>query len=129
VGCNLYNAYKVKVKRDEKPISKSDEPPTRDATPMGMRGDLTKLLLSSINEKQVIILSRLYYNRNEGITSVLRSLSISEEIPLSTLKLNARKLREFGLIAFSGGGSLRPATLTKSGSTILSIINKVNAEP
>ncbi|MCW6160388.1 MAG: hypothetical protein LVQ95_04865 [Candidatus Micrarchaeales archaeon] len=43
-------------------------------------------------------------------------------IPLSTLKLNAKILKELELVDFSDGSRLRDARLTDAGSQILGII-------
>lgn len=85
---------------------------------------LAFLVLRTLSEKQILILSRIGPNRNEGITSILRSLSAVSLIPLSTLKLNARKLRDLGLIDFSCGESLRPAVLTGPGKSVFAAIRR-----
>ncbi len=53
-----------------------------------------------------------------GVSATLANLSLSHGVPLSTLKLNARILRELGLIAISDSSVL----LTESGFETLSLL-------
>jgi len=74
-------------------------------------------LLRALNKNQILILSEIENNSSETITSLLTKLSKKSKIPLSTLKLNAKILRELGLITF--GNSVK---LTDFGKFIVQII-------
>jgi len=56
------------------------------------------------------------------MTSLLRSLSEEWEIPLSTLKLNARILRELNLISYGSIREKRDAQVEKLGSFVLGLM-------
>ncbi len=56
------------------------------------------------------------------MTSLLRSLSEEWEIPLSTLKLNARILRELNLISYGSIREKRDAQVEKLGSFVLGLL-------
>ena len=71
--------------------------------------DLRRLLLRTLNDKQLLILTRILSNRY-SLTSLLKNLSNETGIPLSTLKLNSRILRELNLISY---GSIRDTRLAK----------------
>jgi hypothetical protein len=56
------------------------------------------------------------------MTSLLRSLSEEWGIPLSTLKLNARILRELNLISYGSIREKRDAQVEKLGSFVLGLM-------
>ena len=56
------------------------------------------------------------------MTSLLRSLSEKFEIPMSTLKLNARILRDLNLISYGSEEGVREAELRALGSFIVNIL-------
>ena len=64
------------------------------------REDLKKLLARALNNNQLLILSEIERN-SRTITSILINLSRKTKIPLSTLKFNAKILRQLELIAFT----------------------------
>lgn len=57
------------------------------------------------------------------MTSLLKSLSEESGIPLSTLKLNARILRDFKLVSYGSRRRLREAKLGALGAFVLSLLN------
>jgi hypothetical protein len=56
------------------------------------------------------------------LTGLLKDLSETQEIPLSTLKLNARILRELNLISYGSTRNKRPAEVEKLGSFVLRLL-------
>ena len=64
-----------------------------------------------------MILSEIEKNSFDSITSTLTKLSRKSKIPLSTLKLNAKILKQLDLITFNSS-----AQLTEFGKFILQII-------
>jgi hypothetical protein len=56
------------------------------------------------------------------LTSLLRRLSEEYEIPLSTLKLNARILRELNLISYGSIRDKRAAQLENLGSFVVKLL-------
>jgi len=80
-----------------------------------MRG-LRLVVLRALNKNQVLILSNVGF---AAITELLQKISEQYEIPLSTLRLNAKILRELELISFNGS----PVRLTRLGGIILKILN------
>lgn len=101
----------------------SDDQPTRPRGSMSREeaDSLRLVLLRSLNSNQLLILSKAKGFRN--ITSLLESISRESSIPLSTLKLNARILRDISLIEFNNGSS---AKLTPAGELVLTIIKGEN---
>lgn len=86
------------------------------------RENLKKLLVKAINPKQILILSQIENNRFENITSLLKIISTNHKIPLSTLKLNAKLLKELGLISYGSVRKMKISKLTKFGKNILDIL-------
>jgi hypothetical protein len=93
------------------------------STPISQGGvaDLRRLILRTLNENQILILSNLAGQRRT-ITSLLRSLSEEHGVPLSTLKLNARILRGLNLISFGSTGEKRCAEVEALGSFVLRLL-------
>lgn len=56
------------------------------------------------------------------MTSLLHKLSEEHGIPLSTLKLNARILRELNLISYGSTRKKRPAEVEGLGSFVLKLL-------
>ena len=56
------------------------------------------------------------------MTSLLRSLSEEEGIPLSTLKLNARILRNLKLVSYGSTGESRCAEVEALGALVLRLL-------
>ncbi|MDK2914146.1 MAG: hypothetical protein PWQ79_1061 [Thermococcaceae archaeon] len=102
-----------------------DVPPMGDAPPIlatpGGEEIIRKLVLRALNENQRLIL-RSINGRHRSLNSLLRELSRKERKAISTLKLNARILKELGLIDYGTKGDPRPVTLTEHGKMILSLL-------
>jgi len=81
----------------------------------------TRLLTRSLNRNQILILSELR-RPSSSITSILAQISEKSTIPLSTLKLNARILRDLKLITY-GSGSKTPR-LTEVGGLVLKMLEQ-----
>jgi len=58
-------------------------------------------------------------NSSHTITSFLNKISQKEKVPISTLKLNAKILKKFGLVDFGNGNS---AQLTDFGIFVEKIL-------
>ena len=85
---------------------------------------LKRILLRAINRNQHLILSNV--DRSVGrITPTLQELSGIYGIPLSTLKFNARILRDLGLISYTSVSSKTDAELSDLGRFVLSIIEEI----
>ncbi len=74
-----------------------------------------------MNENQRLIL-RSINGRHRSLNSLLEELSRREKRPLSTLKLNARILKELGLIDYGTKDNPRPVRLTEEGLLVLRIL-------
>ncbi len=82
------------------------------------KNGLKAILLKSLNKNQMLILSSI--RGFEYITPLLSSLSDKYDIPLSTLKFNAKVLQRLGMIEFDNS----EARLTRLGKLILKIVNE-----
>ena len=79
-------------------------------------------MLRALNSNQLLILDEISENKNENITQILNKINNERKIPLSTLKLNARILKELKLIDFGTNSHFQPAKLLELGQDILTII-------
>ena len=95
-----------------------------DAPPISTGGveDLRRLLLRTLNDNQLLILSRIAAN-DRPLTGLLINLSKETGVPLSTLKLNARILRELNLISYGSVGEKREAEVEPVGSLVLRLMD------
>jgi len=93
------------------------------STPISTGGDndLRRLILRTLNENQLLILTSIASQRR-SLTSLLKDLSEAREIPLSTLKLNARILRELNLISYGSTREKKTAEVEKLGSFVLRLL-------
>jgi len=105
-------------------VKPGDVPPMGDAPPILMgpsEGVMRKLILRALNENQRLIL-RSIDGRHRSLNSLLEELSRRKRKPISTLKLNARILKELGLIDYGTKDDPRPVRLTEHGLLVLSIL-------
>lgn len=79
-------------------------------------------MLKALNEDQLLILSNIKGNRTRTASSFLRNLSKTLDIPLSSLKLNARILREFGLLIYDTSRNSGPVKLTGTGKILVNML-------
>ena len=93
------------------------------STPISTGGvsDLRNLILRTLNNNQLLILTSVA-RQERSMTSFLRSLSEEYGIPLSTLKLNARILRELNLIAYGNVREARNAEVLALGEFVLRLL-------
>ena len=90
------------------------------STPIYTSGvtDLRKLILRTLNDNQLLVLNSVS-EREQSLTSLLKQLSEDYCIPLSTLKLNARILRELNLISYGSIRNKKTATLEPLGNFVM----------
>ncbi len=79
------------------------------------REGFSLVLKRSLNKNQILILSEIENNNGKSITSALCGISRAQGISLSTLKLNAKILRELKLISYA---EFRAVKLTEFGAII-----------
>jgi hypothetical protein len=77
---------------------------------------LRPILARALNRNQLLILAETCGNRRKAITPLLRELGAKSSTPISTLKLNARTLRDLGLVSF---GNSCPAVATPLGRKVV----------
>ena len=87
------------------------------------RASLRRVLSRTVTENQLLILSSID-GRERSLSSFLRELSESYKIPLSTLKLSLKVLRESGLVALVGirGSDCSSLALTDGGETVIDLL-------
>ena len=92
------------------------------STPISTSGvtDLRKLILRTLNDNQLLVLNSVS-EREQSLTSLLKRLSEDYGVPLSTLKLNARILRELNLISYGSIRDKRSAQLEPLGSFVMKL--------
>lgn len=79
------------------------------------------MLARALNSNQILILSEI--NGNSSISALLSRLSEHHGIPLSSLKLNSRILRELGLIEISRNAiDYGAVALSNEGRLVMDII-------
>jgi len=84
--------------------------------------DLRRLLLRALNENQVLILSNIG-GGDERVSRILQRISDTRGIPLSTLKLNAKILRDLKLIQYGTLSKPDEAELTQLGRNVLKVVD------
>ena len=94
------------------------------STPISEGGvdDLRRLILRTLNDNQVLVLKAVA-ERRQSLTSLLRQLSMDHGVPLSTLKLNARILRELNLISYGSLTHRKAARLESLGRFVYRVID------
>ena len=85
------------------------------------RFGIKKVLLRALNKNQLILLSKIAKNSTKTITSISNSLSSELDIPVSTLKLNCKILKDLDLIAFE---TSKQVELTETGKIVLNIVGE-----
>ena len=83
--------------------------------------DLRSLILRTLNDNQLLVLNAVN-EKDQSLTSLLKQLSEEYGVPLSTLKLNARILRELNLISYGSIRDKRTAQLESLGKFILRLM-------
>ena len=91
-----------------------ERPPIRSGL-----SSLRKIIIKSLTENQILLLNEIEKNSTKTITSLINKLSKSAKVPLSTLKLNSRTLKEMELIDYS---NFQPVILSDSGKLVLELI-------
>jgi len=94
-------------------------PPISD----GGAKNLRKLILRTLNQNQVIVLNAVAEN-DQSLTSLLKQLSEDHGVPLSTLKLNARILRELNLISYGSIRDKKSARLEDLGRFVFGLLGE-----
>lgn len=85
--------------------------------------DFRRLILRTLNDNQILILSNMP-RVPTSITSILKAIFERFDIPISTLKLNAKILKDLNLITYGSTTSFRGAELTDLGLAILSLVRQ-----
>ena len=89
--------------------------------------DLRRLILRTLNDNQILVLNSISQER-QSLTSLLKHLSEEYCIPLSTLKLNARILRELNLITYGSVHNKRNAKLKPLGRFVMNLMTQAQTE-
>jgi hypothetical protein len=79
-------------------------------------------LFRAFNRNQILILSLVERNVSQSLSSLLKEVSNFSGIPLSTLKYNARVLRELGVISYGSNSKFQIARLTDLGKFISELL-------
>nr|WP_048055076.1 MULTISPECIES: hypothetical protein [unclassified Thermococcus] len=82
---------------------------------------IRKLVLRALNENQRLIL-RSVNGRHRSLNALLEELSRKEKKPISTLKLNAKILKDLGLIDYGTRDDPKPVRLTEHGFFVLNLL-------
>jgi hypothetical protein len=85
--------------------------------------DLRRLMLRTLNDNQLLLLNAIA-ERNQSLTSLLKQLSEEYGVPLSTLKLNARILRELNMITYGSVHERREAKLKEFGRFVRRVVTE-----
>jgi hypothetical protein len=101
-----------------------DAPLPMDKAPFG---GLRRLLLRSINDNQRLILTHVEQSTGR-ITPFLQELSSIYGIPLSTLKFNAKILKDLNLITYPTASMRNEVEVSKLGQLVLSIIDETSLQ-
>ncbi|MBN2336240.1 hypothetical protein JXL21_11825 [Candidatus Bathyarchaeota archaeon] len=83
---------------------------------------LRSLILRTLNDNQLLVLNAVSEG-DQSLTSLLKQLSDEYGVPLSTLKLNARILRELSLISYGSVRDRRCVCLEDLGLFVVGLVN------
>ena len=83
--------------------------------------DLRNLILRTLNDNQLLVLNAVS-EKDKTLTSLLKQLSEDYGVPLSTLKLNARILRDLNLISYGSIHNRQTAQLERLGKFVMRIL-------
>ncbi len=78
--------------------------------------------MKALNDNQIFLLENINGERS-SLNKLLNHLCDKHDKPLSTLKLNARILKDLELIEYGSRRDPKPVELTASGEVIRTIIN------
>jgi hypothetical protein len=82
-----------------------------------------------VNKNQILILQEVANNSNKTISSLLFWMERKFKIPLSTLKLNAKILKELNLIDFGNSSVAKLTRLGKFMVEVIGIEEEMRGEP
>jgi hypothetical protein len=85
--------------------------------------DLRRLILRTLNDNQLLILNGIQREKS-SLTKLLKRLSTNYKVPLSTLKLNARILRELNLITYGSIHEKKNAGLLPLGNFVIRLLKE-----
>lgn len=84
---------------------------------------MKKLLVKGLTKNQILILYKVNNNGDNTITSIIYDIYKKQHIPISTLKSNAKLLKDFGLIYYGSPKQPKIAGLTELGKFLIEILN------
>ena len=85
---------------------------------------LDRVILRAFNKNQILILEKIKKAGGRPITSILREIADENKISISTLKFNARVLRDLELIRLEKASERRIAKLSELGNLVLEIVRE-----
>lgn len=85
---------------------------------------MKKLLVKGLTKNQILILLKLKENENNTITCLIYDIYNKQNVPISTLKLNAKLLKDFNLISYGSVKQPKTAELTDLGKMVIEIIDE-----
>ncbi|GEM_PF-852189 len=106
-------------RRDAPPISFARNTGIKEGHLRVFRG----LFLRALNQNQKVLLECVD-GSHPSLNSLLNEISDNMDTPLSTLKLNARILKDLDLINYGSKNDPEPVTLTSHGKMVLDIIER-----
>ena len=84
--------------------------------------NLKKLLVKGLTKNQILILYKVSNNGDNTITAIIYDIYKKQKIPISTLKLNAKMLKDFGLISYGSTKEPKTAELTELGMFLIEVL-------
>ena len=108
------------LKKAERAIGASDGCASAPISSGGV-DNLRNLILRTLNDNQLLVLNAIS-ERDQSLTSLLKQLSEEYGVPLSTLKLNARILRELKLISYGSIHNKKSARLEDLGNFVINLV-------
>lgn len=114
-------------------VSISSTPSDRDALPIRAARIIDSdnrdfqvyrdLFLRALNDNQIFLLKNID-GENGSLNSFLREITRDSDRSLSTLKLNARILKDLRLITYGSRKDPQPVELTEHGEVVLEFLQK-----
>lgn|GEM_PF-912796 len=82
-----------------------------------------ELFLRALNDNQIFLLKNID-GENRSLNNFLRTITKDSERSLSTLKLNARILKDLDLITYGSRTDPEPVELTEPGEAIIELLRE-----
>lgn len=84
---------------------------------------LGKLLVRGFTKKQMMVLESVARDKSRSITEASRRISVEKKIPLSTVKLDLKVLKQLELVRVMEKDGFKKVSITKLGKIVIGLLS------